>query len=149
MKHPDPKILQNLKVQTEENPRIFLEHDVLAVDYGEKFCGLAWTQEGVVFPVGVFSNGEIISAVVKKSAEKSIKNILLGLPISNDGSENHVCAQIRELGVVLEKKGFFIEYVNERFSSQNTISPNKDDRIDDLAAAQILEFWLRQKMLEK
>jgi len=140
----DPNILANLSLETERRPDQSKISNVLGVDYGEKFSGLAWVQEGVVFPLVVVPTLELLGEIKQTVAKKSIQQIVLGLPIGGQGEENHVCEQIRAFGTSLTGQGLSVEYINERFSTQNTISSD-DERRDDLAAAQILEFWLAQK----
>ncbi|MDH3324531.1 MAG: RuvX/YqgF family protein [Candidatus Peregrinibacteria bacterium] len=140
MKKIDPKALKNLEVENTA-VRKHLGEKVLALDYGEKFCGLAWSPDGVVvLPVGVFSLNEILGEIIKVLNEKQIDLVIVGLPVSSDGSENEVCGMIRKFVEKLEPVAK-VELVNERFSSQRVLSSDKD-RIDDLAAARILEYYL-------
>ena len=143
-KNINPLILKNLEVEAEQKNSINVP-DAIAIDFGEKFCGMAWSQQGVIFPIGVFLSNEIEKEVEKKSAEKNIKIIVLGLPVSDDGGENHICNQVQKLGSTLNSRGFKVEYVNERFSTQNVITSTPEERKDDLAAAQILKFWFQKK----
>jgi len=72
--------------------------------------------------------------------QKNCSKIILGLPISSDGSENHICEQIRSVATLLT---IFapVEFINERYSTQFAEGP-KNKRLDDLAAAKILEYYL-------
>lgn len=115
---------------------------VLAIDYGEKFCGLAWSLDGsVALPIEVVSTTEAKATIVQICGEKKIKTLIFGLPISGDGSENHICAQIRSFAYGVSYLGS-IEFINERGSSQGMQLSKKSERIDDLAAVNILEYWL-------
>ncbi len=142
MKKIDPKILQNLE-QENQAVKQHVSQVVLALDYGEKFCGLAWTPDGImVFPLGVFATEQITGEMQKIIQNKKVEKLILGLPISSDGGENEVCKKIRSFSKKFEGLLPF-EFINERFSSQKVITSDKE-RIDDLAAAQILEFYLSQ-----
>lgn len=146
MKKVDPRILQSLQLQNEREQDTKNIKPIIALDWGEKFCGLAWTPDGsVCLPAGVFPGTQIAEEIKKIAQKKQAKKIIIGLPISGDGNENHICASIRNFA----KKEITIpyEFCNERGSSQATISPDKKDRIDDLAAARILEHYLRQEAL--
>lgn len=121
---------------------------ILAFDYGEKMSGLAWSPDGiVVFPIEVIENksSEWMREILEKTyTEKKCQQLVIGLPISGDGTENSICKTIRNFAKSLEIKD--IAFVNERNSSQEVISSRKsrekNERIDDLAAARILEYWL-------
>ncbi len=116
---------------------------VLALDYGEKFCGLAWSPDGVVaLPLKVVPTANSREILTEIYAKKQCQKLIVGLPISGDGTENKTCQQIRNFAKSLTISN--LEFVNERNSSQATFSGEKNERIDDLAAAKILEFWLQQ-----
>lgn len=135
--------LQSLELQNEHPRATSSQNPLLALDWGEKFCGLAWTPDGqVCLPVGVFIRTEIETMINKFIQEKSIQKIIVGLPISGNGTENHICDSIREF--VKNSIHIDVEWVNERGSSQATVTPGKE-RIDDLAALQILEQFLQKK----
>ena len=138
----DRSVLQNLQLQSEQTLSFVRSH-VLGIDYGEKFSGLAWLKEGVIFPIKVVPTQELAFNILKISAEKSIEHLVFGLPISGDNSENHICAKIRKFSDQF-KSNFIVDFVNERASTQNVLT-NNTGRKDDLAAAQILEFWGQQK----
>lgn len=140
--------LLNLAVQQERTSKVapIKAASVLALDYGEKFCGLAIAPDGVtVLPAAVVQTEKIDSALQSLLTDYQVKTLVIGLPLSSDGTENHICQQIRAFSadIASRHKNLDIELVNERFSSQAVLSPNKD-RIDDLAAMQILEFYLAQ-----
>ena len=118
---------------------------ILALDYGEKFCGLAWSPDGVVvFPLEVVATEKAREKILELYKTKKCQQLVIGLPISGDGSENKVCQKIRNFAGFLGIEN--IEFVNERNSSQETFFRGKSNqpkqRIDDLAAARILEYWL-------
>lgn len=135
--------LQSLELQNEHTYETQKQNPLLALDWGEKFCGLAWTPDGqVCLPLGVFERTQIENMINKFAQEKGIRKIIVGLPISGDGTENHICNSIREF--VKNFINIDVEWSNERGSSQATISPN-NERIDDLAAVHILEQYLRKQ----
>ena len=145
MKKPNPKDLLNLQAQYERSEPVKRKKSaLLAVDYGEKFCGLAVAPDGMtVLPAAVVVTQKLETALSSLVEQYKPTVVVFGLPVSSDSSENHVCDQIRKVVHQLTPrfKGLVFKLVNERFSSQQTLSPSKD-RIDDLAAMQILEFYL-------
>jgi len=141
----DKQILKNLELENQfhsvDNKK---NQIVLSLDYGEKFCGLAWSPDGfMIFPIGVISTENIIGEMQTIIKNRKVSHLILGLPISSDGGENEICQKIRQLGDKF-KSLLPVEFVNERFSSQSVIS-SENDRIDDLAAAKILQFYLAKK----
>ena len=143
MKKVDPRLLQSLELQNKDSHSIAKEVSILSLDWGEKFCGLAWTpDEQVCLPLGVFPRAQIENEINNIVQKKNITKIVVGIPISGDGTENHICQLIREF--VKDSISIPVEWCNERGSSQATLSPNKD-RIDDLAAQRILEQYLRER----
>lgn len=143
MKKINQNQLSSLELQNEHAHQNQKKKPLLALDWGEKFCGLAWTPDGqVCLPLGIFKRTQIEDMINKIAQEKNITKIIVGLPISGNGTENHICKSIREF--VKNSIHISAEWSNERGSSQATISPNKN-RIDDLAALQILEQYLRKQ----
>lgn len=150
MKNVDKKTrnsLENLKL-SQANEILFStlsseSTPILAVDYGEKYSGLAISHEGIcALPISTIPTEDLHEYLRLLLKEKKIKQLIFGLPISGDGQEKGLCEVIRKFA-----KGFEtlteVHFINERGSTQNTISPKYDlQRKDDLAAAQILEFFL-------
>ena len=115
---------------------------VLAVDYGEKFCGLAWSLDGtVVLPIAVVKTAEAKPRITELCGNKNICTLVFGLPVTTDGRENHVCAQIRAFAQSCAHLAT-VDFVDERGSSRGTIAKDAAQRIDDLAAVNILGYWL-------
>lgn len=148
MKKPTSKQLLNLAAQHERyEANTGGKKALLAIDYGEKFCGLAVAPDGVtVLPAAVVNTPQLEEALESLIEQYAAKTIVLGMPISSDGSENHICKLVRALAGQYKNRfaTLSIVLVNERFSSQAALSPDKN-RIDDLAAMQILEFYLNTK----
>lgn len=146
MKLPQNSILQNLKLQNKKSQKSADEKNILSLDYGEKFCGFAFSPDGIcVFPLEVVDTNQIDRKLPQIIQEKNAIKLIVGLPLEKDGSDNPLSQHIRLL-ISQWKKYIPIETVNERFSSQNVVfSGSKKQRIDDLAAAQILEFYLQKK----
>ena len=146
-KKPTRDQLLNLSAQHEYELSTELRGAVImALDYGEKFCGLAVAPDGItVLPAAVVDTSKLESALESMVSDYTPQTLVIGLPVSANGAENHICAQIRTLAAKLENQlvPLAIELVNERHSSQAVIG-DKNDRIDDLAAMQILEFYLAQ-----
>jgi RNase H-fold protein (predicted Holliday junction resolvase) len=96
-------------------------------------------------PAAVVQTQKLDSALESLMLDYTIKILVIGLPLSANRAENHICVIIRILADKLQKKfpKVSVQLVNERFSSQAVMSPD-NKRIDDLAAMQILDFYLAQ-----
>ncbi|MEM6343039.1 MAG: Holliday junction resolvase RuvX [Bacteroidota bacterium] len=95
---------------------------IIAIDYGAKRTGLAWTDPMQIIATGIGSfDTAILDDKLKELIEKeAIEAIVLGYPTRMDGSDSHVTEEVRELKVKLEKAypQIKIHLVDERFSSQ-------------------------------
>jgi len=132
--------LQDLEVQNDgkrESHGNF--QNTLGVDFGEKFCGLAFSPDGIcVLPLAVIPTKDLENKIRQIVTEKHIRKIIFGLPFLPDGKENRICPIIRKFAGKFESLAT-IGFVNERFSSK-TVYGKGEERIDDLAAIRILEF---------
>ncbi|PMQ01414.1 MAG: Holliday junction resolvase RuvX [Dictyoglomus sp. NZ13-RE01] len=95
----------------------------LAIDWGEKYIGLAISDPLGVIPqgLGVLEiNGEkdFLNKIENIINEYEIKGIVLGLPISLKGEENEKTIKIKKLGEKLNKLfSIPVYYVDERFTT--------------------------------
>jgi len=119
---------------------------ICALDYGTKYCGVAYSPNGInVFPLQVIPPAEIEPYLSTLIAEKGIERFVIGLPLSTDGSENLLCKKVRQFARRIGRQfDLPIDFVDERFSSKSAVTIPTTERIDDRAAAQILEYYLAQ-----
>ena len=121
----------------------------LGIDYGAKRIGIAVSDQGgkIAFPKKViFNRGnkrvmEEIGALLK---EESISKIIIGLPISLDGSESEQTKEVRKFSGDLSKRtALNIEFENEmlttRMAKQAGVSK---EHLDESSAALILQSYL-------
>lgn len=144
MKKLDHRALQNLELQNHQTSEA-KQKSILALDYGEKFCGFAFSPDGVcVFPLEIIPTQSFQERIFDLLNKKYVHVLIVGLPLQNDNSENETCqlirAEIKKLNLEIP-----VVFVNERSSSESVHAPEKNERHDDLAAAKILEFYLAQK----
>ncbi len=146
MKKISQRDLLDLQARNEFGVTPLSGKSLLGLDYGEKFCGFAYAVDGVtVLPYKVIKTGNLISEIDDILKTKKVDLLVLGLPIGIKGEENHICKKIRSVSKELvDIFSLEIDFVNERYSSQKTIN-NRTDRVDDLAAVNILEYYLSQK----
>lgn len=150
MKTQHKKILKNSELiyhsssKEKDPPR---GEKILGIDYGQKYTGLAFSPDGiVVLPLKVIPTQQIFQEILAIIKEKNVKSLVVGLPLNKDGSLNPLCKEIKDVFNSFDLD-LPVHYINERFSSQNIMIKNsKKNRIDDLSAVKILEFWLEGKL---
>lgn len=151
MKKINSQYLQDLCLRNQhdlQNPNetYFLkEAPFLALDYGEKYCGLAWSLDGqCILPLEVVLFEDLMEKISFYLLNKSIKTLVMGLPVSAGGKENHICKRVRHLKKQIESLyGISVKLINEQYSSSLVL--DIEGRKDDLAACKILEFYLQDK----
>lgn len=123
--------------------------NLLAIDFGKKRIGLAWTDTavGVVLPYGILSNHEsgiTNQELVDLVKSERIQKIIIGLPLGLDGKENGNTKMVREFGDQLSTLTKVpVEYVDERFSSRAADALGADGASrDEKAAMGILQTYI-------
>ena len=140
---------------------------VLGIDYGLRRIGLALSD-----PTGTITSP--LETVVRRAGkrppitkleaiarERDADHLVMGLPLSLDGSESEWCAEVRSVGERLaERLSLDISFVDERMTSVRAERAvrglglpkrkREDKRRIDAAAAQlILQSWLDQRSESK
>lgn len=122
--------------------------NILAIDYGTKRLGLAWsdTTLGVVLPFGVVEQPSLAAKIkeLKKILEsEKIQKIVVGFPLSLKGGENANTARVQKFVFELQKITTApVEYFDERFSSFGADAAGGGVSRDEKAAMFILEGYL-------
>jgi len=118
----------------------------LGIDYGQKFCGIAWSPDGVtVLPLQIIKTEIFPDALIALIAEKKITTLVWGMPKNIDGEKNPLGKKIQLLGKKFSTENFFIdEKLTSRIARENTSSSS--NRIDDLAAMEILKSHLNTQI---
>lgn len=119
--------------------------NILAIDFGQKNIGLAWTntEVGVVLPFGLAKSSELAGLIKKEK----IDQVVVGLPLGLDGQENANTARVRVFVSELQSSvNVPVEFYDERFSSKaaDAMSDGGVSR-DEKSAMVILEDYLAQK----
>jgi putative Holliday junction resolvase len=119
---------------------------VLAIDHGEARCGLAICDatQTLVRPVG--SVPPDVAEVARRVAEERVGRIIIGLPLSMDGTEGAQAAVVRAFAEQLEAAvGTPVELWDERLTTTMAAASRRAGATadeDSLAAAHLLEHWL-------
>jgi putative Holliday junction resolvase len=123
--------------------------NILALDFGTKRIGMAWTDTdiGVVLPFGVIENDEqgarSKEQLIALFKQEHIQKVVVGLPIGLDGKENENTIRIRGFVEKLESQTEVpFEFYDERFSSQVADRMEGSASRDEKSAVVILEGYL-------
>ena len=120
-------------------------NNILAIDYGERFLGLAVRTAKTTIPIPL----KVIDSkkdIIKKSLidcikEYSINEIVIGYPIGLNNSENRMTNLVNIFIEDIAEFNIPIIKIDERMSSKLFKNSSKD-RIDDLSALEILESYI-------
>jgi len=124
------------------------------LDFGNKYLGVAFSENNVTLPMAplITKNWNVLLAeLTKLVAINFVEEIVLGLPLSVDGSNNTSSQKVKEFGTLLEKRLKLPVYlVDESFSSKEALKRSIDlgmseksrRHLDSLAAVVILERFL-------
>ncbi len=120
-------------------------NNILAIDYGERFLGLAVRTAKTTIPIPL----KIIDSkkdIIKKSLidcikEYNINEIVIGYPIGLNNSENRMTNLVNDFIEDINEFNIPIFKIDERLSSK-LFKNNSKDRIDDLSALEILESYI-------
>jgi putative Holliday junction resolvase len=132
----------------------------LGIDFGEKRIGIA-----VSDPTGVLATPletlrrragkrPPLARMEEIARANEVEHLVVGLPLSLDGTEGSWCAEVRSMGESLARRlGVEVSFVDERFTSVRAERavravglPRRErerkERVDAAAAQLILQAWL-------
>jgi len=116
--------------------------NILAIDFGTKNIGLAWSDTGigVTLPFGVVHSVDELIGVIK---EERLDKIVVGLPIGVGGNDDFNIKRVKKFVSDLKKEiKVPVDYCDERFSSQEADSMGGDATRDEKSAMVILEAYI-------
>jgi putative holliday junction resolvase len=131
---------------------------VLGVDLGSRRVGLALSD-----PLGLISSPlqtipmttepDLVSKLVALCRERAVSAVVVGLPVSADGTEGPGCARARRIAASLERAGLPAHLVDESWSSRDAEEAlretgknrrNAKEKVDAMAASLILREFLEE-----
>lgn len=117
----------------------------LALDVGGKRTGIAYgDSDGTLFSLQTFegeSTEDLLEHVVSLYKDRSIDEVVLGLPLLPDGTEGSQAEFVREFADKLENSSINHSFVDERYSTPK----NREIDPDSAAACSILAVKIEQK----
>lgn len=130
----------------------------LAIDYGAKRTGLAIcdASETVASPLKtIHGQKELLKQIAEVINAENVEAVVLGLPLNMDGSESdqtrlvlkfsEKVKEILRLPVFLQDERLSSFTAAERLAAANLTKGKMRQRLDAVAAAEILEAFLYQK----
>jgi len=121
---------------------------VLALDYGKARCGCAISDKTgtLATPLGAISrpNSERGQRLLRELVEsKAVERIVVGLPLSLDGSDTDQTRETREFAEQLSQSvKVSVELYDERLTTRMAERSGGQASEDSRAAAHLLEGWL-------
>ena len=132
---------------------------VMAVDYGERRVGLAISDptRTIASPLGFIvrraGKRPPIAELVRRAAEHEARELVLGLPLDDNGDETPRSAEVRQVAAELERRtGLPVSLVDERYTTAAALrtvremggsTRGRKGDIDALAATILLQHALR------
>jgi len=122
-------------------------NNLLAIDYGERFIGIAirTLKTTIPIPLKVIDSKKetIYKSIQQIIKEYDINEIIIGYPIGLNNSENRMTKLVSIFIEEIDKFNIPIYKIDERLSSK-LFSDGSNERIDDLSALEILESYIKQ-----
>jgi len=133
---------------------------ILAIDYGNKRCGLAVTDPGqmIATPMETVPTHELMNYLKAYFEKEEVELLVVGYPRQMDNSESESMKQIRFFVGAFKKrfKEIPVEWMDERFTSSLAMDAmvtggmRKSERkvkgnVDRVSAALILQSFLEKR----
>ena len=122
-------------------------NNLLAIDYGERFIGIAirTLKTTIPIPLKVIDSKKetIYKSIQQIIKEYDINEIIIGYPIGLNNSENRMTKLVNKFIEEIDKFDIPIYKIDERLASK-LFSDGSNERIDDLSALEILESYIKQ-----
>ena len=132
-------------------------HPALGIDHGEARIGVAATD-----PLGILAHPvetidmrktDAIERIAVLAQQRSVKILVLGLPVRVDGTEGTAAEKVRAFGAKLSKRipGLPLVYVDEAYTTMDAAAKLREAGrnarqqkgvIDQAAAVAILDAWM-------
>ena len=122
-------------------------NNILSIDYGERYLGLAVRTDKTTIPIPVTvidsKKQNVLKAINEYIENYNVSTIVIGYPIGLNNSENRMTNLVNSFVEELINLNVQVHKIDERLSSK-LFKNNENDRIDDLSALEILESYIAQ-----
>ena len=122
-------------------------NNILSIDYGERYLGLAVRTDKTTIPIPVTvidsKKQNVLKAIKEYIENYNVSTIVIGYPIGLNNSENRMTNLVNSFVEELINLNVQVHKIDERLSSK-LFKNNENDRIDDLSALEILESYIAQ-----
>ena len=122
-------------------------NNILSIDYGERYLGLAVRTDKTTIPIPVTvvdsKKQNVLKAIKEYIENYNVSTIVIGYPIGLNNSENRMTKLVNSFVEELINFNVQVHKIDERLSSK-LFKNNENDRIDDLSALEILESYIAQ-----
>ena len=122
-------------------------NNILSIDYGERYLGLAVRTDKTTIPIPVTvidsKKQKVLQAINEYIENYNVSTIVIGYPIGLNNSENRMTNLVNSFVEELLNLNVQVHKIDERLSSK-LFKSNENDRIDDLSALEILESYIAQ-----
>lgn len=129
---------------------------VLGVDLGTRRVGLALSDPARIISspletLAMKSESALVNRLIRLCREKEVTTVVIGLPVSADGSEGPGCVRARRVAANLAGAGIQTELVDESWSSRDAEQVLREmgksrrtakEKVDAIAASLILRNYL-------
>jgi len=130
----------------------------LAIDYGNKRTGLAICDqsETIVSPLAVIPSGkDLVNKILDVIKKENVQAVVVGLPLNMDDSKGFQAQLSMKFAEQLKTKLQIPLYLQDErlssFAAEEKLAPaqytraKKKERLDAIAAAEILELFLQKQ----
>jgi len=122
-------------------------NNILSIDYGERYLGLAVRTYKTTIPIPVTvidsKKQNVLKAINEYIENYNVSTIVIGYPIGLNNSENRMTNLVNSFVEELMNLNVQVHKIDERLSTK-LFKNNENDRIDDLSALEILESYIAQ-----
>lgn len=132
-------------------------HPALGIDHGDARIGIAATD-----PLGILAHPvetidvrktDAVERIAVLAAQRSVRTLVLGLPVRIDGTEGTAAKKVRTFGTKVAERlpGVPLVYVDEAYTTMDAAAKLREAGrnakqqkgvIDQAAAVAILEAWM-------
>ena len=134
----------------------------LAIDYGTRRTGLAICDaaETIASPLKtIYGHKQLLRKIAEVADAENVEAVVLGLPLNMDGSESAQTRLVRKFGnqlrdslsipVILQDERLSSFGAEERLAQANLTKGQMRQRLDAVAAAEILDAFLESKKAQE